>query len=176
MTCVEHLASCKGRLEKLDDRIRAAFGRMDDDAMNAPSPPSQWSPAQILDHVMKANAPYLTALRTAIEAAPLGDSEVKFSRVALLIIKYGGPGGNAPAPKQTVPEAKPHTKSILDDYFSQTAELKATMDLASGKDTNLARLTNPFVPIFRMTVADVFEIAAQHTERHVGQIEASLKG
>jgi len=45
-----------------------------------------------------------------------------------------------------------------------------------GKDLNKARINNPFLKVFRMTLADVYEVSVQHAERHVGQIEASLKG
>lgn len=176
MTCLELIASCKGRMEQLDARARGAFERMEDERMNAAIPPSSWSPAQILVHLMKANEPYLRVLGAVIDAAPQGESEVKFSRVGQFLIKVGGPGGNVPAPKQMIPPADRHPRTILDDYLAQTAELRVMFGRAEGKDINQARLNNPFVPIFRMTVADVFEVATQHTERHIGQIEASLRG
>ena len=125
---------------------------------------------------MKANGPYLEVLGPALDGAPAGDSEVKFSRVGQFLIKVGGPGGSAPAPKLMVPTARRFERSILDEYLSQTAELHMVMDGAIGKDINAVRLNNPFVPIFKMTVADVLEVAVQHTERHIGQIEASFKG
>ncbi len=148
---------------------------MDEGKMNSPIPPSDWSPLQILDHMMRTNGPYVTALPAVVQAAPEGGAtDVRHTWFGGFLIKVAGPKGNAPAPKQVVPAAGPLPSTTMDAYLEQSSTLRQLMELGQGKDLNRARLSNPFVKIFRMSVADVFEIVAQHTERHVGQIEASL--
>jgi hypothetical protein len=175
MTSAELLTSVIDRLDSLEARTRAAFDKLDDDAANKPVPPSNWSPYQILDHLMKSDVPYLPLLRDAIANAPDGDSvAVRHSFFGKFIIKGAGPSGNAPAPRPLIPDPGPHSRAVLDNYLVHARELRSIFVSAKGKDLNLPRFNNPFVRIFKMSVADLAEIAAVHTERHIGQIEAAL--
>lgn len=174
MTSNELVDSVSNRLASLESRVEAAFARLDDEAANRPLPPSNWSAYQILDHLMKTNAPYIPALKAAIAAAPDGgDQDATFSWFGKLLIKAAGPGGNAPAHKQLIPAPGPLTKDTLTAYLAQAKEVADVFRSAKGRDLGKTRFNNPFMKLFRMTLADALELTTVHIERHVGQIEAA---
>lgn len=176
MTSKELLVNVSDRLAKLEDRVRAVFEGVTDDQANQPVPPSNWSSYQILDHLIKANGPYLEVLPAAVsQAAENETAEAKFSWFGKFIAKAAGPAGNAPTPKPMIPDHGPMTRSKLDAYLAQSAQIRDVLNSAKGKDLGSTRMNNPFVKVFRLTLADVFEIVAQHAERHIGQIEAALR-
>jgi uncharacterized damage-inducible protein DinB len=175
MTSKELLDSVTDRLAKLDDRAKAAFDNLTDEQANQPVPPSNWSSFQILDHLLKANAPYLDVLPAAIALAEANvTAEARFSWFGKFIAKAAGPMSSAPPPKAMIPDSGPMIRAKVDEYLAQGARIREILNSAKGKDLGTVRMNNPFVKILKLTLADVFEIFAQHTERHIGQIEAAL--
>ena len=96
---------------------------------------------------------------------------MKFSFVGKMIIKGAGPDGNVPVMKVMVPSPGPYELSLVDDWVKQHEEILSLLRKANGFDPSAARISNPFIPILKMNLADAFEIIAVHGERHVGQIE-----
>ncbi len=173
MTSDELVRHFVGEMGKLDARVRAAFDRLDEDGMNRPIPPSQWSPLQILDHMLRTNGPYLELLRTASPPAG-GDREVKHSFFGKMLMKFAGPSGNIPAPPALRPSPGPLERTLVDRYLAQTAELTAAVAKLTGRTLDSYRISSPFANLIKLNLADVLAITIEHTERHVGQIEASL--
>lgn len=173
MTSNELVPHFVGRMGKLDARVRVAFERLDDDAMNRPIPPSQWSPLQILDHMLRTNGPYLELLRLA--SPPVGgDAPVKHSFFGKMLMKFAGPTGNIPAPPALHPSPGPLERVVVDRYMAQSSELAEVVQHLSGKALDSYRISSPFAKLIKLNLADVLAITLEHTERHVGQIEASL--
>lgn len=176
MTSKELLDSVMDRLDKLEGRVKAAFEGLSDEQANRPVPPSNWSSFQILDHLLKANGPYLEVLPAAVAQAEANDAaEARFSWFGKFIAKAAGPMSSAPPPKAMIPDPGPMGRAKLDEYLGQCARIRGILESARGKDLGTVRMNNPFVKVFKLTLADVFEIFAQHTERHIGQIEAALR-
>lgn len=173
MTSDELILHFIGRMGKLDARVRAVFDRMGDDAINRPIPPSQWSPLQILDHLMRSNGPYLQVLRL-VKLPAGGGAPVKHSFMGRMVMRAAGPGGNAPAPPAMRPSAGPHERGLIDQYLAQTAQLVDIVRSFEGKALDTTRITSPFAKFMKFNLADVLAITLEHTERHVGQIEAAL--
>jgi len=158
---------------KLDARVRAAFDRLEGNLLNRPIPPSQWSPLQILDHLLRANGPYLELLRAANPPVG-GNAPVKHSFIGKWLMKAAGPGGNAPAPPALRPSPGPLERTLVDRYLAQTAKLTAAVAKLTGRTLDSYRISSPFANLIKLNLADVLAITIEHTERHVGQIEASL--
>lgn len=175
MTSQELLTDVDTRLTALTTRLEAAFGKLSDTEMNAPIPPSNWSPAQIVEHLMLTNAPYLSAVPAVLtNAAKGGDQPAVFTWFGKFLMNAGGPGGNAPAPKALHPTPGPKDRSILTANEAQAKEFAALRAQMVGLDLGRTRVNNPFMKIFRMTLADFLQVSALHTERHIAQIEAAL--
>lgn len=174
MTCDERVSATLAKLDDIEARVQAVFGAMSDDAFNRPGPPSGWSPAMILDHLMIVDAPYLVKLRALTELPPGGTEEVRHTWMAKLLMKVGGPGGNAPAPKSMTPVAGPRDREIVERYLAHLVDSRAQVERFREVDLNKVRINNPFLSIVKMTVGDVLGLMAGHKERHIQQIEAMV--
>ncbi len=172
MTCAERVDETLAKLDDIEARVRKVFGEMSDEVMNRPGPPSNWSPAMILDHLLIVDAPYLTKMAALIDLPSGGGAEVRYSWLGKFLMKAGGPGGNAPAPKSMTPAAGPRDREIVERYLAHLAESRVQAERCRGVDLNSVRIPNPFMPIFRMTLGDVLGLMAGHKERHIAQIEA----
>jgi hypothetical protein len=176
MTCAELLQECEARNRELLERGKAAAARLDDEAWNE-APKDGWSPAQIFEHMMLANGPYAALLERLLEDAPAGaEAPAKHSFFGKLLLKAAGPRGNAPAPKALHPCAGPHGRDVLDRWAAQQERIVELHEMARGKNLAQLRFSNPFVKFFKMTGCDAFALFADHTERHVSQIESRVPG
>jgi hypothetical protein len=135
--------------------------------------PNSWSMGRIFEHMELANAPYLREIEACVSRAANSDNvEVRFSLLGRMIIWGSGPKGNVPAPKQLHPRHSHHDQER--SVASFTSDYKAIISLAArarGTDISAVAFNNPFVGVLKMNLADAFEIAAVHGERHIGQIE-----
>lgn len=176
MTCDERVTATLAQLDDLDARVRAVFSNMSDEVFNRPGPPSNWSPAMILDHLLIVDAPYHPKIKALTNLPQGGSEEVRHTFMAKLLIKAGGPGGKAPAPPSMTPAAGPRDREIIDRYLAHLAEAKALAAQFRGVNLNEVRINNPHFSIIRMTMGDVLALMAGHKERHIQQIEAMASG
>lgn len=176
MNCSESLTDWKTRNEALRARLTNATCDLDDAALNRRPDPQTWSPAQVVEHLVLTNRPYLQTIETALKQSEkrAGNPAVRYSFFGKLIAKAAGPGGNAPAPKALHPRTTPISREILEEWRQQQARLLSLLDFAAGIDLSGVSIHNPFVRLIRMNIADCFELLTAHTERHVEQIEARV--
>jgi hypothetical protein len=121
--------------------------------------------------------PYAALLERLLEDAPAGaEAPAKHSFFGKLLLKAAGPRGNAPAPKALHPCAGPHGRDVLDRWAAQQERIVELHEMARGKNLAQLRFSNPFVKLFKMTGCDAFALFADHTERHVSQIESRVPG
>ena len=154
------------------NRGRDAGHSVTPDQLNWCPGPSKWSMAQIFEHMMLANAGYLPTIRNAIDSSAKDQQrQVKHTFFGKLIIRGAGPQGNAPAPKQLVPGPGPYTPDIIDRWAAQSQAVLDMAREARAIDLCDQRVPNPFFSFLKMNLADCFMIIAEHTERHVQQIE-----
>jgi hypothetical protein len=172
MHCSEFLENLVEELEDQIQRGKAVGGKLTKEQLNWSPAPGKWSIAQIFEHMMIANTPYIPALTEGVQAAEKASpTQVKHTMFGRFLIKSAGPTGNAPAPKQMHPGPGPYDFDIIDRWAGQTQSL---LDLAKGAHgVNLCsyRIQNPILKMFKMNLADCFMILEEHTERHVQQIE-----
>ena len=149
---------------------------LDDAAMNYRPDRSIWSPAQVVEHMVLANRPYLKTIEAGMERAQkgTGDHQIHYSFFGKLLIKAVGPDGNAPAPKVLHPSPRPIWRDVFTEWQQQQTQLLSLLDQGAGIDFSRASVRNPFIRMIRMNVADCLEIMTAHTERHVRQVQARL--
>jgi len=175
MTCNERVDATLAALDDLENRVRSLFSTMSDEAFNRPGPPSNWSPAMILDHLLIVDDPYHAKLRQLKDLPTGGNEEVRYTFMGKFLIKEGGPGGKAPAPKSMTPVAGPRDREIVERYLAHLAEAKSLASRFKDVNLNEVRINNPHFSIFRMTMGDVLALMAGHKERHIQQIEAVVR-
>jgi hypothetical protein len=170
MKLSEYFAEYPGFIRAQTERVRIAIDGMDHAQLNEAPAPGVWSVAQVLQHMTITNRGYLKVIGEAIGHAPEGDAEMAASWLGKLLAKYAGPDKDAPAPKFTIPSSEMIEASIDDQWYSDQEIIAELGERAQGKNTNLVKPRNPYVPI-KMLLTDFFNILERHTERHVRQIE-----
>ena len=160
-------------MEGLIGRVQLIDSTLDTKALNWRPEDRPWSSGQILDHMNLAVAPYLDTLTPAITGARRceADPDVVHSWFGQLLIKASGPSGNAPAPKKLHPKSAVYDKSVAAKWIELHRHVIALAQRARGLDLTAVTAKNPFIRIFRMNLADFFEVLTVHAERHVSQIE-----
>jgi len=129
--------------------------------------------AQIFEHMLMAINSYIPEIKGVLVSTVRSpaDPDVTHTWFGKIIIRGAGPSGKAPVPKSLVPGTGPYREDIVDRWITRHQEVIALAKQARGIDLSDVPMRNPFMPIFKMNLADFFEILAAHTERHVGQIE-----
>ena len=168
----DFLQSVEDRLRNLIERAKAATRGLTQEQLNKEPEPSVWSVAQVFEHLLLANRPYVTLMEDILQTGtPKGNGEISHSWLGKFIISAAGPGGNAPPPKPMIPASGPYTEKVVKDWVDQQDKFLALIAQFKGSDVAKIRFRNPFIKLFKMNLADALEILAVHTERHVGQIE-----
>ena len=167
------LQSIIERLEDLIARVEVISKGMTDSNLNFKPGPTQWSAGQIFEHMMVGVDGYLPEMRSLVNTTNKSgsDLEVVHSWFGKFLIKASGPSSSAPVPKKMRPGEGPHSRSILERWHVAHQELANLAKRCYGMDMCAASFKNPFVPLFKMSLADAFEILTTHAERHVSQIE-----
>jgi hypothetical protein len=121
-----------------------------------------------------ANSRYIAVTERVILGCPAADpeTEVALSFIGRFLVRAAGPEGDAPAPAPMHPGPPDNVdRTRLDDWRGQQMKIAELAGLARGKDLNRKLFRNPYVPLFKMCLADFFRLSVDHTERHVRQIE-----
>ena len=158
------------RYADLESRARAAFAKLGPDGINAAGA-GEWTPGQILRHLVMANQKYLDNMESAVATATRGDSPLKHTLAGKMLVKVSRPEANTPAPKFLQPEPGPYTETILDAFVSQLQRATAIAESARGANLTATKFKNPYAGWLPMNLFDPFEILAVHGERHVRQVE-----
>ncbi len=177
MRCSELLADVESRLTSLIERAKAATAGISKDALNRKPDAATWSPAQVFEHMMLGNARYIPIITQVLEQPPStsGDPEARQTWFGKQIAKAAGPASNAPPPAPMVPGKGPFDLDVVQRWIEQHEELIRLIRKAEGVDLSSVKFRNPFIPLFKMNLADAFAIFAEHAERHVAQIEERVQ-
>ena len=164
------------RNEQMTTRLLALTSGLDEQTLNTSPDPSLWSPAQVVEHLVLTNRPYLQLMGTALQTAARvsDDPPVHLSFFGRILCKAAGPDGNAPAPKALHPRTTPIPITILQEWQDQQRQLRMLLDKSAGIDLSGIRVWNPLVRIIPMNLADCFALLTTHTERHLNQIAERL--
>ena len=171
MQCSEFLDTIESQLVDQIERGRIAGHKVTVEHLNSKPAQDSWSMAQIYEHMMLGDAPYLSLIKSGIESAKAGGGQIKHTFIGKLIMKGAGPSGNVPPSKPMIPGPGPYTPDIVDRWAAQTQSIIDLAKAAKGHDICSLRVRNPFIRLLRMNLADAFRIITEHTERHVQQLE-----
>lgn len=167
---------CRRATEKAAEttaRVRRALEGVDDERLNQRTSQGDWSPAEVLDHIVVSHQLYLDLMEQAKNQRPVpgGDRPVRHSLIGKFLMKVSGPDGNAPVPKGMEPKARTYTREVLDRFEAQQRAMAELATACDDLDCSAMHFRNPIFRLFRMNVADGFGIYLGHVERHVRQIE-----
>jgi hypothetical protein len=168
------LESVISRLEDLVQRVQILSQGIGERELNAKPIPKRWSIGQTFEHMILGAQDYVANVRTALANTRREgvEREVSHTWFGRIIIRGAGPTGNAPVPKPLIPEDGPYRKDVVDRWLALHQEIIELAKKSHGYDLSGIPMRSPIIKLFKMNIADVFEILAGHAERHVSQIEA----
>lgn len=160
-------------MEDQVEQVQGLSKELTDPKLNWRPDEKRWSSGQIFEHMILAAAPYADLMKHAIASArrSSADAEVFHTWFGRVIIRGAGPSGNVPVPKPLIPGSGPYKSEIIDRWIALHQELIQLAHEARGIDLSAIPMRSPFIKLFKMNLADFFEVLAGHAERHVGQIE-----
>lgn len=151
---------------------------LSDEAFNwQPEAGRAWSIAQVLDHLIVAGRLYLDRMEPAIaEASPERQprrgpiAPGAFSRWFIRSLEPSSTR-RLPAPKKIVPASTGRKAELWPEFQRMHARAVELMARAAGLELNRIRFTNPFLPVWRVTLGTGFRILETHERRHLGQAQ-----
>jgi len=172
------LRSLLDDFDKSEQEARRIVEGLTDEQANWQPSPASWSIAQCLNHLAIGNTMYAAALREAVARA---NASNKLRRdpirpggwFSAYFLRSMEPPAKQKwkAPKKIVPAARIDAREALDAFLRADDELRAVLRQGAPLDLNSIRFHNPFVGIFRFTVATGLLLMAAHNRRHLWQAD-----
>lgn len=177
MTIQNYLEKYPERIERMSERVLIALDGFDQPMLNMPPAPNTWNCGQVIDHLIVSNTGYLGNMQTAIEGATRSkeNPEIAYSFIGKQVIKNAGPNGNFPVPRGMEPRLGIIELDLIERWKRDMDVLGALAKMSVGINLNKVKFPNPIMKLMKMRLSDGFEILAEHTERHVRQIEDRAK-
>lgn len=141
---------------------------------------ARWSVVECLDHLAVFNTGYLAALEAAASNAPSGGRGGEFRTAGFpsekfLSIAEPPPSVKAKAPAKLAPRPTLNPEKILPEFLATLDRVNTLVRNTNGKDLNVVRFTNPFIPLIRFTAGTGLLVLGAHARRHLYQAEQVLK-
>ena len=139
--------------------------------------PGSWSVAECLDHLAQGNRTYLRAMEPAAQRAlARGRRRRGPARPGVVGRWFAGtfeppvkPRYKLKAPRTIRPRASPALSDAAAGFFASQDELRAFLRRYAGIDLARVRFPNPFVSVFRFSLATGLHVLAAHERRHLWQ-------
>lgn len=170
------LTSITDALDAVDHDASSLVAGLDDAQFNWQPDKRQWSIAQCLDHLTRANSVYLDAMRAGAARARTADlvrrGPIEPGFLSRFFINSMGPQSSMrfPAPSAAVPTRSDLRKEdVLAAFLRIQEDVRAFAQACADLDLNRARFTNPFVRAVRFSVGTGLLVIAAHDRRHLSQ-------
>jgi hypothetical protein len=171
-----HLAALATRIETVRERTLRLVSWESAESMARRPARGGWSAAEVFEHLCVANVSYDLPVERAIVRTRTRAGTPRPFRSTMggsFLIRALTPGSRA------VPTLKPYfpgapRKRVVEAFLASMDAIEARMHEADGLDLRVM-LTSPVMPLLRMNLGEAFEVAVVHAERHLGQIERTLK-
>ncbi|MEZ5162509.1 MAG: DinB family protein [Fimbriimonadaceae bacterium] len=170
----EFLSCIRHDVVALEKRLLAITEGRTDEKMTTRDKHGHWSMCETIHHMIQASEGYPAAIEKAIEKTRYQRPHigaVELSTLGKLIIKHGGPGGNAPAPSHIVPKNDMTRDEVVGKWVEVHHRLSEVTKLAESIDIVKTEARSPIFKLISLRLADAFEILVMHSERHIQQLE-----
>jgi DinB superfamily len=144
-----------------------------------------WSAVQCVEHLNIYSRYYLPLIKNAIETAQKNDWKAtpqyqsgwlgNYFYHTMLPKENGTLPSKMKAPKKAIPPQSIDTVAVIAEYISHQEELLRLLDLTHHISLAKPRIPISIAPFIRLKLGDVLLFLTAHTERHVLQIERTLK-
>jgi hypothetical protein len=136
-----------------------------------------WSVAECLDHLAQGNRSYLRAMEPVARQAEAQGRTRRGPAVPGVIGRWFAGTFEPPvkrryklkAPRTIRPRPSPALSDASAEFFASQEELRAFLRRYAGLDLARVRFPNPFVSVFRFSLATGLHVLAAHERRHLWQ-------
>ena len=158
------LEACLDSLNRAAALLETNLSRVPDEAFHAPVQPGKWSPAEIADHVVKANHLFTHALEIGLQRTRNPGLDVLHMPKGQ--VTEDGRAISPPEEEPTLGRARAELKADLEASFVQLEHAATTLDQAGGLFTECVDQSF-FGP---MTGLECLQLMAWHTAHHAKQL------
>lgn len=172
------LARRNARIIERAERIPARFPP---EALRRRPAPGKWSPAEVLEHLVKSDEGYLARMRPLIRDARAGGFEGagRWRPTLMGRLLVWALGSKRPTP--TVRALEPREggaggEAALRRFVELRREIAALLEASAGLPWRRLRFTSPYSALVRPNLGDAFRVLVVHAERHLDQIDRQAPG
>jgi len=176
MTEVEFLQESTTEIEKLTSEIDDLLAKATDQTWQATNPDNGWTTAQIVEHLWRTCAAYSSRLEEAFAESPVATpgATIELGRPTKMILN-GLAKRRTPAPRKLVVTEPISAQVALEHWNDFKAATRQELENAREHSLSQYRFRNPFVPIFKMSIADYLALEVEHLRYHAPQIRSRVE-
>lgn len=162
------------RLHNIKKEITELAAPLTAEQLNFKPNPKSWSIAEVMDHIITANATYFSGIAELIASNPGAKSTGRYSHnlAARMMVYFLRPNGTKlPAPALFEPESSHHDQHILQRLEQNFREIESFIDDAKELDLTKLKMPSPALSLLHFNLGGVFDILITHAERHFQQMK-----
>ena len=177
-------AELLARLDSAESRTLAIVDRLHHAARRRRPAPDKWCVDEILDHLATTTGSYSERVGKAISKARLlgprattGFRHTLMGNWLLSALKPEGKAMSAPGvfrPRRS-PAGESASHDALGNFKAGNVALRGWIRDASVLDGSRVKVSSPALALIRLNLDDVVVSQVMHLERHLGQIERTVK-
>jgi hypothetical protein len=132
---------------------------------------SEWSIAQIVEHLLLTDTPCLETFSRTLATAPRGEARWRATLIGRLVTKAVEPQTRrkTKAGKDFLPASHP-AAGVVAEYVTVRKRLLELLMQSADVDLNRVKTDYPIRTPLRYNLGDAFMILTRHTQRHLQQV------
>lgn len=171
------IAALFGAFDAAEQDARTLVTGLDEALGTWRAEPGSWSVAECLDHLASGNRVYLRAMEPAAQQARTLGRRRRDPAVPGLIGRWFvgtfeppvRPRDRLKAPRTIRPRPNPLLGDAARQFFQSQDDVRAFLRQYADIDLAGVRFPNPFVRVFRFSLATGLHVLAAHERRHLWQ-------
>lgn len=177
-------ADLERRNARIIERVAAIPAHFPPEAMRRRPAPGKWSPAEILEHLVKSDEGYLARMRPLIRRARAEgrergwrDRRWRPTLMGRLLVWALGSKRRTPTLAALEPrEGGARAEASLARFLELRREIGALIGESAALPWRRLRFTSPYSALVRPNLGDAFRVTVVHAERHLDQIDRQAPG
>lgn len=162
------------RLYTIKKEITELAAPLTAEQLNFKPNPKSWSIAEVMEHIITANATYFSGIAELIATNPGSKAAGRYSHncMARMMVYFLKPDGmKLPAPPLFEPTSSHHDQHIIQRLEQNFREIETFIDDAKEMDLVKLKMPSPALSLLHFNLGGVFDILVTHAERHFQQMK-----
>ncbi len=158
-------------------QVRHVTADLDAASMTKPRPGGKWSIAALFDHMAVMNRLYLAKLEPLLtSAAPSPRKDWSPTLAGRLLLWGVNTQLKLPTAPVFVPPDPESDPKAVQRFIDGHEAMASMLERSAHVHWKSVRVSSPAADFVKLNLGDVFLALADHTDRHLRQIEATIRG